>query len=1094
MRLQRSASIVALIAAGAITPSAVGAQQVVVGPSITISPSSANVLNLLGPYLGLNATSVGQATLTSNLSQAIAVNNSATTALQQLGESDENLLGSGSGTTLRTAPAGGTTATLFGVAANLGGGLPTQAIPAGGTVVPMQAVGGLGAVLGAAYANGVNTSLLSQPTGPLFNVTVLLNNAYTNFTSPNLGVAKNYFANGGANNTSATLGGVTTYMTNPAVAPAGYTLPTANGLPNTTNSVYDLAANVTNKQAGQDVYGSSRPVQVASTQINSFDPTALSGLNTNPSFPSGHTTYAYTDSILLAMLVPQEYQSMLYRGSAYANSRIVVGVHYPLDIIASRALASYDLSQALTNPLYINNATTTGTALNLPANFTAASAQITPYLTTAAAKAGCGTSIAACAASAANTANDPYVVNAANAATYTSNLTYGLPTLTLAQAPREAAPAGGPDASILLEPIFGGSTTAATAIATATTNGGTQAAGINGSLSTATINQIIVNTETTALAAFYGTSLSYWTRIDLAAAAGYFGNVVGGLTLAPTDRVTTSVSIGNTGVLEADGSIAGMTTVNAGGTLLGNGTVAGVNVLTGGTLAPGSAAAIGTLNVSGPLVFAAGSTYAVRATPTQADNTLVTGTATLGGANVAVTAGGNFLPRTRYNILTAAGGVTGTFGAATSNLAFLTASLSYDSNDAYLTLSRNDVQFQAVAATQNQRAVGIALTNAGSRPTNDAGSAILNSLYTLSAPGAQAAYNQLSGEGIADSQNTNIRAGRAFNESIGDQLTIWRGQPIAAAPIRELADLPTGRAPVLAPPLAVPHYRVWGSGFGGAFNIDGNAGLGTAREQADFFGGEAGADAEVQPGLLLGGALGGSGTDFSVTGRASSGQASGFHAAVYGAFLSGANYLQSTTSFSDFSNTTNRNVGGFGGGVGIANERASFGSTEIRERVEAGDSFSRDGGFGTPVMRLTPFAALEFAQLTTNGFSEYTTNGVANVYGLQSFGHTIADVPGFVGARIDGVTTFAGYALHPVFSVAYLHEFAPERNLTNGFLSLPGATFLVQGARVARNAAQTKLGAEATIGAHLSAFVNFDGEFSGVEQVYSGKGGLRYTW
>ena len=55
MRLQRSASIVALIAAGAITPSAVGAQQVVVGPSITISPSSANVLNLLGPYLGLNA-------------------------------------------------------------------------------------------------------------------------------------------------------------------------------------------------------------------------------------------------------------------------------------------------------------------------------------------------------------------------------------------------------------------------------------------------------------------------------------------------------------------------------------------------------------------------------------------------------------------------------------------------------------------------------------------------------------------------------------------------------------------------------------------------------------------------------------------------------------------------------------------------------------------------------------------------------------------------------------------------------------------------------------------------------------------------------
>ena len=185
---------------------------------------------------------------------------------------------------------------------------------------------------------------------------------------------------------------------------------------------------------------------------------------------------------------------------------------------------------------------------------------------------------------------------------------------------------------------------------------------------------------------------------------------------------------------------------------------------------------------------------------------------------------------------------------------------------------------------------------------------------------------------------------------------------------------------------------------------------------------------------------------------------------------------------------------GFGAGVGIANERASFGSTEIRERAEAGHSFSRDGGFGTPEMRLTPFAALEIAQLTTNGFREYTTNGVANLYGLQSFGHTVADVPGFVGARIDG-----GHDLRRLRAASGVQRRLPARvrtraDLTNGFLSLPGATFLVQGARVARNAAQTKLGAEATIGAHLSVFANFDGEFSGVEQVYGGKGGLRYTW
>ena len=659
----------------------------------------------------------------------------------------------------------------------------------------------------------------------------------------------------------------------------------------------------------------------------------------------------------------------------------------------------------------------------------------------------------------------------------------GLPTLTYAQAPREPKPAKGPDIAFLLAPFYGGNTPLARKIAP---DGGTLA-----SLKTSTIDQILLNTERPAFAVLHGTPLSYYTRIDFPLAAKYFGNVAGSLALAPTDRVTTAVAIGSGGVLEANGTITGATTVNAGGRLSGRGTVAGVNVLTGGTLAPGASAAIGTLAVSGPLVFAAGSTYAVRATPIQADTTVVSGTATLGGANVAVSAGGNFLPRTRYNILSAGGGVSGTFGGVTTNLAFLTPSLSYDSNDAYLNLARNDVSFSAVAATGNQRTLGNALTGVGARSTSDGGSAILNSIYTLSATGARSAYDQLSGEGLVASQTTNIRAGRAFSETVGDQIGLWRVQPTAAAPVRELADL--APQPAVAAPLPARHYRVWASGTGGAFNINSDGGLGTARQTGDFYGGDVGADTELVPGLLLGGSLGGSGTDFNVSQRASSGSAVGFHASIYGAFTSGANYLQSITSFSDFSNTTNRNVGGFGG-FGIANERASFGSTEIRERLEAGHSISRDAGFGTPVVRFTPFVALEIAQLSTNGFSEYATNGVASPFALQSFGQTVADIPGFLGVRIDGTTSFGGLAIRPVASLAYLHEFSPQRNLNNGFISLPGATFLVQGARVARNAAQTKLGAETSLNGHLSLFVNFEGEFSGIEQVYGGKGGLRYIW
>jgi subtilase-type serine protease len=204
-RMLQSISVLTVASIAAIG----GAQA---GPANT-SPSSVNVLNLLSPFLGLNATPTGQTTLIDNLNQAISINNNATPAQQQLSISDENLLSSASNTLL-TGPA-----TKFGVAVNLGGGLPNQPAPMGGTVSGSQAVGGLGANLGAIYDTGVNGFAAGTSTA-LTNTVGLLTGAYNNLTSPNLGAAKNYFANG------------TTIGATPAVAPAGFTLPTAKGLPN----------------------------------------------------------------------------------------------------------------------------------------------------------------------------------------------------------------------------------------------------------------------------------------------------------------------------------------------------------------------------------------------------------------------------------------------------------------------------------------------------------------------------------------------------------------------------------------------------------------------------------------------------------------------------------------------------------------------------------------------------------------------------------------------------------------------------------------------------------------------------------------------
>uniref|UniRef100_UPI0035C99D9B autotransporter outer membrane beta-barrel domain-containing protein n=1 Tax=uncultured Methylobacterium sp. TaxID=157278 RepID=UPI0035C99D9B len=905
MQFRTSVSIAAMVAAALGTT---GAR----AQAVNTTPANVNVLNLLGPYLGLNATPIGQQTLQLNLSQAIADNQNATLAQRQLAISDKALPGSLFNGTVATITLANGTVVNLGPGDNIAGGLPLQAIQSNpgqpGTLNPLQPVGGLGPVLGAIYQTGIRAS--TATTGPLAATFSLLNNAY-NFTSADLGVAKNFFANGAATNPGTTPAG---YVPVPAVAPAGFTLPTANGLPNTRDSVYDLAYGVTSRQAGQDVYGSSRPVQVAPNSYNIFDPTALNGLATNPSFPSGHTNYAITDSILLAMLVPQQYQNLIARGAEYADSRIVLGVHYPLDIIASRAFASYDLAQAFTNPAYINNAATTGTAINLPSLFTAAANELQSYEATQ-----CGASVATCAASAANTTNNPYVPSAANQALYQSRLTYGLPTLTFAQAPREAAPAGGPDASILLAPLYGGSTTAARTLA--------PLGGLYGALQTSTINQIILNTEMNALAAFYGSALSYWSRIDLYSAAGYFGNVVGTLRMDASDRLVTDVTVGATGALYANGTIAGTVSVGAGGLLGGVGTVGGIVARSGGTVAPGNS--IGTLNVAGTAGFAPGSVYQVEANAAgQSDRIATTGTATLAGGTVQVlAAAGTYDPRTQYAILNAAGGVSGQFAGVTANFAFLTPTLRYQANEVDLTLTRNDIAFATIAQTRNQAAVATAIQAGGPA------AGIYAATIGLTTPEAQGAFQRLAGDIHASTVATEYETAFFVREAILDRLR-WGVTPGSAEsldygrlPAAYTADLPGRSPPAASVPARVLDPRVfglWGQGFGAFGDARGNGNAAGLNRQISGF--VLGADVRLESGFKLGVAGGYTAATLDTAGRLQSATIESGFGGIYGGYELGPVSVRLGAVYADTDARTRRTVAfagvtdtptGHGGGATI---------------------------------------------------------------------------------------------------------------------------------------------------------------------------------
>jgi uncharacterized protein with beta-barrel porin domain len=87
----------------------------------------------------------------------------------------------------------------------------------------------------------------------------------------------------------------------------------------------------------------------------------------------------------------------------------------------------------------------------------------------------------------------------------------------------------------------------------------------------------------------------------------------------------------------------------------------------------------------------------------------------------------------------------------------------------------------------------------------------------------------------------------------------------------------------------------------------------------------------------------------------------------------------------------------------------------------------------------------------------------------------------------DAILTLRGRA-------AWAHDFKAERSIAATFQSLPGASFVVNGAAPAHDAALTTASAEMKFISGLSLAATFEGEFSDVTRSYAGKGVARYAW
>jgi uncharacterized protein with beta-barrel porin domain len=77
---------------------------------------------------------------------------------------------------------------------------------------------------------------------------------------------------------------------------------------------------------------------------------------------------------------------------------------------------------------------------------------------------------------------------------------------------------------------------------------------------------------------------------------------------------------------------------------------------------------------------------------------------------------------------------------------------------------------------------------------------------------------------------------------------------------------------------------------------------------------------------------------------------------------------------------------------------------------------------------------------------------------------------------------------------AWAHDFNTDRAIAPTFQTLPGASFVVNGAAPAHDSALVTASAEMKWLNGFSLAGTFEGEFSNVTTSYAGKGVVRYAW
>lgn len=504
----------------------------------------------------------------------------------------------------------------------------------------------------------------------------------------------------------------------------------------------------------------------------------------------------------------------------------------------------------------------------------------------------------------------------------------------------------------------------------------------------------------------------------------------GTVTLTGTSDFTGQTMVDGGTLALDDADIHGSdVTVASGASLTGTGTIGALDA-SGSVLLPTTTNVLNTTDAH----FASGSTLAIALDDggfvAGANNGLVnaSGTVTIDGGTVLVhpangtDTGISYTPGT-YTIVTAAGGVTGTFDSVSDDYALLDFSLGYDAKDVYLTSSLVDPCL--VLSSSNQCH---ALSAAIASGSGDLFEQVL-SLDSANLPGAAA---QLTGEVYASAKTALVEDSHVVRDAVYARLADSFAQSDRAKTAAWLQGI-----------------GEWGRHYATAE---------TAKFKHTTYGVLGGVEVEVTDGLRIGANGGFTYTKLTASTVNSSGHANTWHLGAYAGGKLGALRMSAGGAYARHKVSIDRTVT-FGG---IDDALAShFSGTTMQAFGEAAVHFGADG------IGVEPFAQIAYIDLATDGFGE--SGGPTALSGrYESF------TTGFstLGARV------AAHFAAATFNVQAGWQHALGATVPTSDLAFAaGNGYSVTGAPLAKDAATVSAGLGMHLGGNATVNVSYAGQF-----------------